>query len=98
MRLADGAVIECSPEQEPELFRATIGGMGLSRHILEVAFRMLAISSPWIWEESERTETFEATIDRLRESGRTWPYTVLWADFLTPGRAAGRGILQKGRW
>lgn len=98
MRLADGTLIECSPTKEGELFRATIGGMGLTGHILEVEFRMQAIPSPWIWEESERTDTFEATIERLQEAGKTWPYTVLWADFLTPGRGAGRGILQKGRW
>jgi FAD/FMN-containing dehydrogenase len=98
MRLADGTLIECSPEHEAELFRATIGGMGLTGHILEVAFRMKAIPSPWIWQESERTDTFEATIERLQESGKTWPYTVCWADFLNRGRGAGRGVLQRGRW
>lgn len=98
MRLADGALIECSPLREPELFRATIGGMGLTGHILEVEFRMQPIPTPWIWQESERTDSFEATIERLQESGKTWPYTVCWSDFLTRGRGAGRGVLQRGRW
>jgi decaprenylphospho-beta-D-ribofuranose 2-oxidase len=98
MRLADGSLIDCSPEKEAELFRATIGGMGLTGHILEVAFRMQRISSPWIWQESERTDTFEATLERLQEAGKDWPYTVCWADFLGRGRGAGRGVLQRGRW
>src|SRR6185503_4459043 len=36
LRVADGRLLECSREQEPDLFRATIGGMGLTGHILEV--------------------------------------------------------------
>ena len=34
LRLADGRILECSEEHEPELFRATIGGMGLTGVIL----------------------------------------------------------------
>ena len=54
LRVADGRIIECSRELEPELFRATIGGMGLTGHILEVEFRLTRVPSPWIWQESER--------------------------------------------
>jgi hypothetical protein len=51
-----------------------------------------------MWQESERTPDFEATIARLQEAGKSWPYTVCWADFLTRGRGAGRGLLMKTRW
>ena len=40
LRVADGRIVECSETSEPELFRATIGGMGLTGHILEVEFPM----------------------------------------------------------
>src|SRR5580765_4146686 len=36
LRVGTGAIVECSPEQEPALFWATVGGMGLTGHILEV--------------------------------------------------------------
>jgi decaprenylphospho-beta-D-ribofuranose 2-oxidase len=97
MRLADGRVLECSDAQERDLFRATLGGMGLTGHILEVEFRMHQIPSPWIWEESERLEDFDQLIDALHHAS-TWPYTVSWMDCLGRGRKLGRGILQKGRW
>jgi len=60
MRVADGRVLECSDDNEPELLRATLGGMGLTGHILEVEFRMRRIASPWIWQESEQTPDFDA--------------------------------------
>ena len=45
VRVADGRVIECSPDEHPDLFSATIGGMGLTGHILEVEFRLERIPS-----------------------------------------------------
>jgi FAD/FMN-containing dehydrogenase len=98
MRVADGRVLECSDEHERELFGATLGGMGLTGHILEVEFRMHRIPSPWIWQESERLADFDSLLDALQASGKTWPMTVCWADFLGSGSRLGRGLLAKGRW
>ena len=40
MRLASGEIVTCSRQREPDLFRATVGGMGLTGHILEVSVRL----------------------------------------------------------
>jgi FAD/FMN-containing dehydrogenase len=98
MRVADGRILECSRDRHPDLFRATIGGMGLTGHLLEVQFRLDAISSPWIWCESERILDIEDFIRGLKRAGPDWPYTVGWIDCISRGRNMGRGILQKGRW
>ncbi len=98
LRVADGSIVECSDAVEPELFRATLGGMGLTGHILEIEFRLQPVPSPWIWQESEQVADFDAVLEHLEEAGRTWPFTVCWADFLKTGRGAGRGLLMKGRW
>jgi len=95
LRTGSGAIVETGPDLETELFRATIGGMGLTGHILEVAFRLKRIPSPWIWSESETAPDFESLAARLVDAGRTWPYTVAWADLL---HRSGRGILIRGRW
>jgi FAD/FMN-containing dehydrogenase len=98
MRLADGRILEVSEESEPELFRATLGGMGLTGHILEVEFALERIPSPWIWEEKERVANIDELIAKISEAGAAWPFTMAWVDCLARGGAMGRGILSKGRW
>lgn len=98
MRVADGRILECSPNEESELFYATLGGMGLTGHILEVEFRLKRIPSPWFWQESEQLPDFDSSLRALRAASKAWPYTVMWNDFLTNTDGYGRGLLMKGRW
>jgi FAD/FMN-containing dehydrogenase len=98
LRVADGRVIECGDEHEPELFRATLGGMGLTGHILEIEFQMRRIASPWMWQESEQVPDFDTALARLEQAGTQWPFTVCWSDMLAPGGRMGRGLLMKTRW
>ncbi len=98
LRVADGRIVSCSPADEDRLFWATIGGMGLTGHILEVEFRLKRIPSPWIYEERLRYPDIDALMGGLTESSASWPYTVAWADCMTRGSKLGRGILYRGRW
>lgn len=98
LRLGSGEIVECSETVEPELFFATIGGMGLTGHILEVEIQMQRVESPWIWQRRERIHDVAITLRRLREAGEQWPFTVAWLDLLADGRDFGRGALMCGRW
>ena len=98
LRVADGRMLECSDDRERDLFRATLGGMGLTGHILEVEFRMQKIPSPWIWAESERVDDLSELIDRLKAAGERWEHTVTWVDCINSGKRLGRGLLMVGRW
>ena len=98
MRLATGELVECGPDERADLFWATVGGMGLTGHILEVTFRMVRIPSPWIYQESRRVPDIESFIAGLKESGPDWPMTMGWIDCVSGGSALGRGILMRGRW
>ncbi|MDH4281777.1 MAG: FAD-binding oxidoreductase [Myxococcales bacterium] len=98
MRVADGRVLECSPEQHEDLFRATIGGMGLTGHILEVELVMHRIPSQWIWQESRRIHDIDEFQEALEAAAPEWPYTMGWIDGLARGRNMGRGILMTGQW
>jgi len=98
MRLAAGRIVTASRSENPDLFRATLGGMGLTGHVLEVEFRMTRVPSPWILCESERIDDLEAFVAGLKAAARDWPFTVGWIDCLSGGRHMGRGILLRGRW
>jgi FAD/FMN-containing dehydrogenase len=98
LRLANGQIADCSHHEEPDLFRATVGGMGLTGHILEVEVRMQRIPTSWIWTESRRISGIGEFIAALRAAADSWPFTVGWMDALARGRSLGRGILICGRW
>ena len=98
LRVADGRIVDCGPTVERDLFRATVGGMGLTGHILEVEFRMQRIPSPWIYAESVKVPDIDAYVAALKEAAPLWPQTVGWIDCSSPGKKLGRGILIKGRW
>lgn len=96
--VGDGRVLDCDRRQRPELFRATLGGMGLTGHILEVELELGRVRTPWIYEESERLGSLEEVFASLREASASWPMTVAWIDTTVRGARMGRGIVMRGRW
>ncbi len=98
MRLGDGRLVDCSADEHGDLFAATLGGMGLTGHILEVKVRLQRVPSPWIWAETERIGDLDGFLAGLKQAAADWPLTMGWIDCLTRGRHMGRGILYRGRW
>jgi decaprenylphospho-beta-D-ribofuranose 2-oxidase len=98
IRVASGDIVTCSRQQEPDLFRATIGGMGLTGHILEVTLRLVRIPSPWIYGQTHRVSGIDEFIRVLHAARDEWPFTMGWIDCLAQGRALGRGVMFAGRW
>jgi decaprenylphospho-beta-D-ribofuranose 2-oxidase len=96
--LADGDIRNASRETEPELFRATLGGMGLTGHILDVELDLERIASPWIWAEHRRVADIDDLLGGLREAAGGWPMTMSWCDMTARGGSRGRGELIVGRW
>ena len=93
---ADGRAVECGPQQERELFLATVGGMGLTGLIAEVTLRLRRVESPWIVLETVAVDGLEAMMAGLAHAN-DWQYTVGWIDCLARGPGVGRGILMRGR-
>jgi FAD/FMN-containing dehydrogenase len=98
LRVASGDIISCSREREADLFRATIGGMGLTGHILEVELQLARVPSPWILGESCRVPNIDAFMVTLRQAAVEWPFTMGWIDCLSRGASLGRGVMFSGRW
>jgi len=97
IRTGGGSVLECSRDDHPELFLATLGGMGLTGHILEVEVSLEKLASPWIEQELDIAPDLDTLLRLLREAD-SWPMTVAWVDAFATGRHFGRGVVAKGRW
>jgi FAD/FMN-containing dehydrogenase len=98
LRLGEGDLVECSPSLHPDLFWATVGGMGLTGHILEVAVSLVRIPSQWVWTESTRVGNIGEFLAVLAAGAHRLPMTMGWIDCLSTGSALGRGIFMGGRW
>ena len=91
----DGQVHHCSAENNPELFAATLGGMGLTGIILTVTFRLMRLPSRWIRQTTVAARDLAEIMDCF-ESRVATSYTVAWIDCLAGGRARGRSLFFGG--
>ena len=89
---ADGTRRRCSPDENTDLFNATLGGMGLTGHILTVALRLVPVTSAYMIQRTipacslaEAMQAFEDNLDVT--------YSVAWIDCLAQGAARGRSLV-----
>jgi FAD/FMN-containing dehydrogenase len=93
---SSGEVLTLSPLDNPDLFAATVGGLGLTGLILWVELQLTQIRSAFIDAETLPIEDLDAFF-RIAEESRDWPYTVAWIDCLAKRAALGRGLFIRGR-
>lgn len=92
--MADGETRRVSAESDPELFAATIGGMGLTGILRAVCFRMLPNASPFVRVRERRIRNLDEFLAAFAEIRDTATFSVGWIDALAKGADAGRGILE----
>lgn len=93
---SDGRRLVCSPTKNSELFRATIGGLGLTGLILWAEFRLKPIVNSFIDMESVRFASLDEFLQLSTDSDRNFEYTVSWVDCLSSGSNLGRGLFLRG--
>lgn len=91
----DGSVVSCSPTDNADFFKITVGGMGLTGIILHATFRLRRIESAYIREETIRASNLDEIMDCF-EASNDWTYSVAWIDCLAKGDALGRSIMMRG--
>jgi len=90
---ADGEV-EVTPEDDPDLFYATLGGMGLTGVIVQATLRAEPLACPWVAADVDRTEGLAQTLELMGASERH-RYSVAWLDLLADGPRMGRAIVSR---
>ena len=95
LMLADGSVVHCAADRNPELFHATCGGMGLTGIILSVQLRLRKIESALIAQHTFKARSLQHAFELFeQESAAT--YSVAWIDCVASGRQLGRSLLMTG--
>ena len=92
---SDGQRLICSPTENTPLFRATIGGLGLTGIITWASLQLRPIQGPAMDVETIRFANLTEFLELQTRSDRDFEYTVSWVDCLGTGRQLGRGLFQR---
>ena len=93
--LPGGEVETCSSTVNPELFAATIGGMGLTGTILEATFRLKTVETGWIRQRTVVAPDLDSAMAALAQ-GDEATYSVAWIDCVASGSSMGRSLIFLG--
>lgn len=91
---SNGELINCSLETNSELFKASIGGLGLTGLITKARLALKECPGPFIDIESIKFNSLEEFFEINEDSDKGFEYTVAWVDCTSTER--GRGIFTRG--
>jgi decaprenylphospho-beta-D-ribofuranose 2-oxidase len=95
--MADGEVRLISPHgDDPELFWATIGGMGLTGVILGATVVLQRTETAYFRVDTDRCSDIDDLMTRMSQGDDAYTYSVAWFDAVTRGRHMGRAVLTRG--
>ena len=89
----DGSERNCSPLENADLFKATIGGLGLTGLITEATIQLKKVSGPWIDAETVPFKNLNEFF-QLSKASADYEYSVAWFDCLSK---SGHGIFTRGK-
>ncbi len=97
---SDGVRRSCSREENPELFAATVGGLGLTGLVLSATLqlRRIGLGVRTLSSETVPLTGLDHFFSVAEESDAANEFTVAWIDCLASGARAGRGLLYRGDW
>lgn len=90
-----GEILTCSSTQNPDLFKATCGGMGLTGVVLDAKITLKKIRSNRIEQTIFKTQNLQETLDAF-EAHREQSYMSAWIDTLAKPSQLGKGLFRIG--
>jgi FAD/FMN-containing dehydrogenase len=93
---SDGTQFECAPDAHPDMFAATIGGLGLTGLVTWAEIQLMPIRSSMIDVTSIRFANLDEFFALSERLDPLHEYSVAWVDCQSRGPALGRGIFMVG--
>lgn len=94
--IANGSVIECSRENNSDIFWATVGSIGLTGIILTAKFKLIKVETSYYDVHYEKAQNIDKAIQLFHESDEQYQYSVAWIDCLAKGSSLGKCVLMRG--
>ena len=88
-------IIECSKKKNVQIFKFTLGGMGLTGIIYSCRIKLKKINSHKIITETIKNSNLKETLKSINKS-KNWDYNVAWIDTSSKKKNLGRSILTRG--
>jgi len=89
-------IVTCSAEEDPDVFWATAGGMGLTGVVVDATLRLHRVQSALMRVDTERTSNLDGCMERMLGTDDRYRYSVAWIDCLASGKHLGRSVLTRG--
>jgi len=93
---ANGEIINCSNSENPDLFKATVSGMGLTGFILDATIKLIDLNSALIEQKTIKAKDLTHLFE-LFEEFQSKQFSVSWIDTNSNKRKIGRGVLFLGK-
>ncbi|GAA4759044.1 FAD-binding oxidoreductase [Nocardioides endophyticus] len=94
--LPDGTLRTVGPVHDPELYWATVGGMGLTGVIVSAVLRTIAVETGYLDVTTQRLPDLDAVLAEMAGSDDDFTYSVAWIDTEAKGSSLGRSVLSRG--
>lgn len=91
---ASGETLRVDPAGEPDLFRATVGGLGLTGVVTTLCLTLHRVPSAAFEVSEERASDLDRLMAALARARTSVSHSVAWIDGMARGKSLGRGVVE----